>query len=170
MHHTTLTPLPLTPERFAPFGHVVAVDGQTPHITAWPINDGNAMRHELLTDLQVTAEGGVPMLAIFRAQARQFPLRVTDMERHRLGSQTFIPLGTQRFVVVVARAGSAPQAGDLHAFITDGCQGVVLAPGTWHHALLAVEGGDFAVIERKAAEVDCEVCRVVGVTLDAKSW
>ena len=39
-------------------------------------------------------------------------------------------------------------------------QGVVLAPGTWHHALLAVEGGDFAVVERRAAQVDCDVCGV----------
>lgn len=33
----------------------------------------------------------------------------------------------------------------------------MLAPGTWHHALLAVEGGDFAVLERRAGQVDCEV-------------
>jgi len=58
------------------------------------------------------------------------------------------------------RPGPAPQAGELQAFVTDGRQGVVLAPGTWHHALLAVEGGDFVVVERRAAVVDCEVCRL----------
>lgn len=47
------------------------------------------------------------MLALFRAQARTFPLNIGEMERHTLGSQTFIPLGTQRFVLVVA-AASAP--------------------------------------------------------------
>ena len=100
------------------------------------------------------------MLALFSAQARRFPLDVTELERHALGSQTFVPLGTQRFVVVVARPGPAPQADDLQAFVTDGRQGVVLAPGTWHHALLAVEGGDFVVVERRAAVVDCDVCRL----------
>ena len=158
MSDLILTPEPLTPARFAPFGQVVAVQGQSPALPAWPINGGNAVRHELLADLQLTAEGGVPMLALFSAQARRFPLDVTELERHALGSQTFVPLGTQRFVVVVARPGPAPQADDLQAFITDGRQGVVLAPGTWHHALLAVEGGDFVVVERRAAAVDCEVC------------
>ena len=151
---------PLTPAAFAPFGQVVAVDGQAATLPQRSINSGNARRYDLLADLQLTADGGVPTLALFRAQARQFPLQVVEMERHALGSQTFVPLGTQRFVVVVARPGPAPQAADLHAFITDGRQGVVLAPGTWHHALLAVEGGDFAVVERRAAQVDCDVCGV----------
>jgi ureidoglycolate lyase len=61
----------------------------------------------------------------------------------------------------VARAGDAPVShSDLAAFVTDGHQGVVLAPGTWHHALLAVDAGDFVVIERAAAGVDCDVCRL----------
>ncbi|WP_338138195.1 ureidoglycolate lyase [Comamonas aquatica] len=87
------------------------MQGQSPALPAWPINGGNAMRHELLADLQLTAEGGVPMLVLFSAQARQFPLDVTELERHALGSQTFVPLGTQRFVVVVARPGRPPPGG-----------------------------------------------------------
>lgn len=149
---------PLTPAAFSPFGHVLAIDGQADALPQRCINGGNAQRFDLLADMQLTADGGVPQLALFRAQARPFSLAITQMERHALGSQTFVPLGTQRFVVVVARPGPAPQAGDLHAFVTNGRQGVVLAPGAWHHALLAVEGGDFVVIERKAQEVDCDVC------------
>ncbi|WP_338138203.1 ureidoglycolate lyase [Comamonas aquatica] len=42
----------------------------------------------------------------------------------------------------------------------------MLAPGTWHHALLAVEGGDFVVIERRAAQVDCDICAVEMACLD----
>ncbi|HEY0201794.1 MAG TPA: ureidoglycolate lyase, partial [Burkholderiaceae bacterium] len=70
------------------------------------------------------------------------------------------PLGARRFVIVVAPAGAAPGAADLEAFITDGCQGVTLAPGTWHHALLAVDAGDFIVVERAADTVDCDLCRI----------
>lgn len=148
---------PLTAAAFAPFGHVMGVPSDGPAATPRAINGGNALRYDVLPDLQLTAEGGVPMLAIFRAQARSFPLAITEMERHRLGSQSFVPLGTQRFVVVVAAADSLCGTGDLRAFVTDGQQGVVLAPGTWHHALLAVEGGDFVVIERHAGEIDCQV-------------
>lgn len=160
---------PLTPAAFAPFGTVLAVDGQPDTLPQRSINSGNAQRYDLLADLQLTAAGGVPTVVLFRAQARQFPLPITEMERHTLGSQMFVPLGTQRFVVVVARPGSAPQAQDLHAFVTNGRQGVVLSPGTWHHALLAVEGGDFVVVERRAGEVDCEVCSLEKcVVSDAK--
>ena len=164
-HCVTCIAQPLTPACFAPFGHVIALEGQAQQLPHWPINDGNAMRYELLADMQLHAAGGVPMLAIFRAQARSFPLEVTQLERHVLGSQTFVPLGTQRFVLVVAQAGTVPSAANIQAFVTDGRQGVVLAPGTWHHALLAVEGGDFAVIERKAVEVDCETVALAPAVL-----
>lgn len=149
---------PLTPQEFAPYGTVIAAPAA---VFGRPINGGNAMRFDLLDDLQLGAEGGRPMLALFRAQARRFPHAVEEMERHALGSQTFVPLGERRFVIVVARAGAAPvSCSQLAAFVTDGRQGVVLAPGTWHHALLAVDAGDFVVIERVAAAVDCDVCRL----------
>jgi len=156
---TMLAPRLLTPQAFAPFGTVIAVpegaEGRA-------INGGNARRFDLLSALRLDAGGGRPMLALFRAQARRFPHEVAELERHALGSQAFVPLGMRRFVIVVARAGAAPAgAGELAAFATDGQQGVVLAPGTWHHALLAVDAGDFVVIERAAAgAIDCEVCRL----------
>jgi ureidoglycolate lyase len=60
-------------------------------------------------------------------------------------------------VLVVARAGPAPtDAAQLAAFVTDGTQGVWLAPGTWHHALLALDAGDFLVIERRGELPDCD--------------
>ena len=158
-----LVPQPLTPQAFAPYGTVLAVPAG---VAGRPINGGNAERFDLVDDLQLGADGGRPMLALFRAQARRFPHEVTEMERHALGSQTFVPLGERRFVIVVAPAGEAPvEPGMLQAFITDGHQGVVLAPGTWHHALLAVDAGDFVVIERAAAAVDCDVCWLRGPAL-----
>lgn len=158
MNMKILKAQPLTAAAFAPFGQVIGLEATTAASAAHcTINGGNAVRYDLVPDMQLTAQGGAPMLALFRAQARTFPLNIGEMERHVLGSQTFIPLGTQCFVLVVAAAGSPCRAEALQAFITNGQQGVMLAPGTWHHALLAVEGGDFAVIERRAALVDCEV-------------
>jgi len=145
---------PLTAQAFAPYGTVLAA----PAGTGRPINGGNARRFDLVADLQLGAAGGRPMLALFRAQARRFPHEVTEMERHALGSQTFVPLGERRFVIVVAPPGEAPSAAALAAFITDGLQGVTLAPGTWHHALLAVDAGDFVVVERAGDAVDCDIC------------
>lgn len=143
---------PLTAQAFAPYGTVIAAPAGAGRL----INGGNAQRFDLVDDLQLGAGGGRPMLALFRAQARRFPHAVTEMERHALGSQSFVPLGERRFVIVVAPAGPAPAAEALAAFVTDGRQGVTLAPGTWHHALLAVDAGDFVVVERASAAVDCD--------------
>ncbi|WP_039852167.1 ureidoglycolate lyase [Hylemonella gracilis] len=152
MKPVPLSPLPLTAPAFEPFGVVIQPPGGPGRV----INAGSARRFELAPDLQLHALDGRASLSLFRAQARSFPQTLTVLERHALGSQSFIPLGVRRFVIVVATAGAFPRAQDLRAFVTDGMQGVMLAPGVWHHALLAVDAGDFAVIERAADAVDCE--------------
>ena len=100
----------LTAAAFAPFGQVIAFDAATaatvPHSS---INDGNAVRYDLIPDMQLTAQGGMPMLALFRAEARTFPLNIGEMERHALGSQTFIPL-----VLQSAANDVGVEYGDLH--------------------------------------------------------
>ncbi|MGI4779668.1 MAG: ureidoglycolate lyase [Janthinobacterium lividum] len=158
---------PLTPEAFAPYGTVAgwasAVDGAGRFINA-----GTTERFDLIDDLKLDAEGGRAMLAMFRAQARRFPHALVELERHLLGSQTFVPLGARRFVIVVAPAGAAPTARTLAAFVTDGSQGITLSTGTWHHALLAVDGGDFVVVERAGERIDCDTAVLsehVAVTL-----
>ncbi len=108
-------------------------------------------------ELSLSAEGGSPCLAIFKAQARDLhgPWRV--LERHRLGSQTFVPLGGVRYVMLVATGADTPDAETLAAFLVAGHQAVTLHPGTWHHGLIALDSGDFVVLERSAAQVDCEL-------------
>ena len=140
---------PLTAAAFAPYGRVLQVpaDGDGGH----PINAGTSQRHELLGDALLSADGGRPVISISRAVARVLPMALVEME--------LIPLGAaRRLVLVVARPGPAPQQlADLAAFVSDGAQGVWLAPGTWHHPLLALDAGDFLVVERRAAAVDCDV-------------
>ncbi len=159
-----LLPAPLTAQAFAPFGTVIE---WPQHASANTINAGTSLRTDLLTDLALTADGGRPCLALFRAAARRFPLPLLQVERHRLGAQIFIPLGHVRFVVVVAAPQASPVAAALQAFVSNGSQGVCLAPGTWHHALLAIDAGDFAVIERSAPTLDCDVVRLAADSLQA---
>ena len=159
-----LHPEPLTPQAFAAYGTVVApFPHDQPPAGARAINGGTTWRLDLLADLDLHQGGGTPGLAVYSAAARTFPLALEEMERHTQGSQSFLPLGIARFVVVVAPAGAAPNASDLKAFITNGQQGVVLHPGTWHHGLVAVDAGSFAVVERHGAPgaaVDCDVVRM----------
>ena len=148
---------PLTADAFVAYGTVL----QAPASDGRFINGGTTERFDLIDDLQLSSSGGRAQLALFCAQARSFPQALIEMERHLLGSQSFVPIGTaRRFVIVVAPAGDPPSADALVAFVTDGHQGVTLAPGTWHHALLAVDAGNFIVVERAADAVDCDICKL----------
>ncbi len=142
----------ITSENFAPYGWVAQAEGQTGR----PINGGNSLRVDSVGALALTAAGGTPCLAVFRAQARNPCGPWTQLERHRLGTQTFVPLGGARYLVLVALGDPAPEAHTLAAFWVGGHQAVTLLAGTWHHGLIAPEGGDFVVVERAAAAVDCD--------------
>jgi ureidoglycolate lyase len=142
----------LSAQGFAPFGQVIEAAGAAAH---WPVNEGTAERFHDLARIDTAAQGGRPLLSIFRAQPRTLPMRLVSVERHRLGSQAFVPMMTMRFLVVVAAAGPPPRPEALRCFIAQPGQGVNYAPGTWHHALIALDGGgDFMVIDRGAGVDD----------------
>jgi len=148
--------LPLTAEAFAPFGQVVSADAAAQR---YAINDGTAERFHDLARIDTARDGGRPVLSLFRASPRPLPLQIRLMERHRLGSQAFVPLGTQRFLVLVAPPGPAPTAAALRCFLASPGQGINFNAGTWHHPLIALGGGgDFLVIDRAAVDgaVDCD--------------
>ncbi len=145
----------ITSENFAPYGWVAQAEGQTGRL----INGGNSLRVDAVDSvgaLALTAAGGTPCLAVFRAQARNPSGPWTQLERHRLGTQTFVPLGGARYLVLVALGDPAPQVNTLAAFWVAGHQAVTLRASTWHHGLIAPEGGAFVVLERAAAAVDCD--------------
>ncbi len=153
---------PLTAESFRPYGDVIEAGSAARRLS---INGGTAERFDDLARLDLTAAGGRPLLSLFRAQARSLPLPLQLIERHQQGSQAFMPLGGDAFLVIVAAAGPAPQPQDLRCFVAARGQGVNFAAGTWHHPLLALAGGDFLVIDRGAADgaVDCD-------ELDIAAW
>jgi len=89
-------------------------------------------------------------------QPRQFPLKVSTVERHPLGSQAFIPLSKNPYLVLVAPHGEFNPSG-LRAFLAEAGQGVNYAKGVWHHALVALdEVSEFIVIDRGGAGSNCE--------------
>lgn len=144
---------PLTREAFAPFGDVIAADDSAQHFS---INGGNTERFHDLARLEPGPEGRI-IASIFRGQPRPMPFTVSMMERHPLGSQAFIPLSGNPYLVVVAAAGPAPGADKLHAFLARPGQGVNYATGVWHHPLLALnEVCDFLVIDRSGPGKSCD--------------
>lgn len=153
---TTLAIQPLNEHGFAPYGQVLAL-----HTGARrSINAGTTERLDLPGPLDLHRAGGQPVLAVFRAQAQAEAGPWHTLERHRLGSQSFVPLGQARWLVLVARGEHAPEVGTLAAFEAAPGQGITLHADTWHHPLIALATSDFFVIERAGAEVDCELSQL----------
>ena len=147
--------LPLTAAAFAPFGDVITADG-----SGTAINDGSARRHEAVAALDLHRDHGRAVLAVYQAVARRFPFTAVQVECHRLSDQVFLPLGTAlRCVLLVAAPDPQGLPGLLQAFVSDGRQGVRLRAGAWHHGLLALDDGPWAVLERRALDgrVDCDL-------------
>jgi len=147
---------PLTADAFAPYGDVIEAREGAPF---QPINRGFADRFDSRATIDTAAAGGTTALAIVRAVPRALPFEVVMLERHRLGSQAFVPMSGRPYLVVVAPAGPVPEPSSLRCFLCAGSQGVNYAPGTWHHPLLAIgAGSDFLVVDRAGppGEVDCE--------------
>jgi ureidoglycolate lyase len=144
-HVISLTPLPLTRERFAPYGDVI----EASHAQGTAMNDA---RFELFADLcNVDVEGDVAISVTRCRTQTALPLRVPLVERHPLGSQAFVPLAPCRMVVVVAPPGESVNASDLRAFVSNGRQGINYHRGTWHMPLIAFDAGqEFLVVDRRA--------------------
>lgn len=151
----SLSPLPLTVERFEPFGDVIATSPRTRHA----MNEARFERFDDLARVNVdAASGGRVGVSIVRSRApTTLPYRFDMIERHPLGSQAFVPLNGQRFIVVVAPAGESADIDDLRAFMTNGHQGINYHRGVWHMPLIALEAGqEFLVIDRAGEGANCD--------------
>ena len=92
-------------------------------------------------------------ISIFKAEPRALPYDFDLIERHPEGSQAFIPMSADPFLVIVA---DGPEA-TPRAFLTDGTQGINLRRGTWHGVLTPLAApGLFAVVDRIGATPNLE--------------
>lgn len=164
-----LTVEPLTPATFAPFGEVISTATARDE---YKINLGTTTRFHDISRVDVGDEGGTPIISIFRGTPRPMPIEIRMMERHPLGSQAFVPLSGQKFLIVVAGGSDIPAPEKLRAFISDGSQGVTYAKNVWHHPLLVLEPeSDFLIVDRSGPgnnlnEIDLAMVNGAPVTLD----
>ncbi len=142
----------LSAQAFRPFGDVIEASDSARHFA---INGGYAERYHDLARIDVSSDGGFPILSIFRAMPRSLPMQLLLLERHPLGSQAFMPLSPLPYLVVVAEAGPVPDTSRVRCFRAAPGQGVNYARGTWHHPLLALQAPcDFLVVDRGGAAPD----------------
>lgn len=146
---------PLSREAFAPFGEVISLEGAK----HYPINAGTTERFHALAGVDAHAEGGQPVISLFRGQPRPLPLPISIMERHPLGSQAFVPVThstEDEYLVVVAPPGDFV-AERMQAFLARGFQGVSYARGVWHHPLIALHKvSDFLIVDRVGPGNNCD--------------
>jgi ureidoglycolate lyase len=134
---------PLTAAAFAPFGDVLDATGAPDRI----INRGLCGRFHDRARLDF-GPGGRAGISIFRAEPRALPYLLDLVERHPLGSQAFLPMGAEPFLVIVA-ADEAGRPGRPQAFLTAPGQGINLLRGSWHGVLTPLAApGLFAVVDR----------------------
>ena len=150
----TLKAEPLTAEAFAPYGDVIAT---LDHENQFTINYGNTTRYHDMMKVDVADEGGSPCVNIFRSHPLSQPIIIKLMERHPLGSQSFLPLGCENpYLVVVAEAGELDLQ-KIRVFLAQPNQGVNYHKGVWHHFSLALgKTTDFLVIDRKGGGENLE--------------
>ena len=123
------------------------------------INGGTTTRFHDIADVDVSAEGGRPLVSIFRGKPFAIPIAIRAMERHPLGSQSFVPLHDGPFLAVVA-ADEAGRPGVPRAFLCDRRRGVSYARNAWHHPLVALERvSDFLVVDRGGDGANLEEAR-----------
>ncbi|MEL6913553.1 MAG: ureidoglycolate lyase [Pseudomonadota bacterium] len=133
---------PLAAEAFAPFGDVLDTSGAPDKI----INQGLCGRYHDRAALDFS--DGRAGVSLFQAEPRELPFTLEMVERHPVGSQCFVPMSMDAFLVVVA-PDDAGRPGTPRAFRTAPGQAINFHRGTWHGVLTPLAApGLFAVIDR----------------------
>lgn len=102
-----MIPLPIRPlshSEFAPFGDVIEPDDAK----SFPINAGKCIRYHDLARVETSGPEARTLVSLLKGEPYDIPLTLKMVERHPLGSQAFIPLTGNPFLVVVrpTKAGS----------------------------------------------------------------
>ena len=133
---------PLTSTAFAPFGDILEAKGTADKI----INQRLCGRFHDLARLNFS--DGRAGISLFHATPRTLPYQLTMMERHPEGSQAFIPMSMNRFLIIVA-SDKNNRPGRPLAFLSDPGQAINFHRNIWHGVLTPLEDpGLFAVVDR----------------------
>lgn len=124
-----LAAMPLDAQGFAGFGDVFAAPT-------------SPARHHVEAALANARPAARPSFSvILRPPVDALPVVARRMERHQFSSQSFVPMGPGRFVVLVAphAATGGPDMAAARAFIAGPGQGVTYGVDVWHHELTVLD-------------------------------
>lgn len=89
--------LPLDQKTFSAYGDVI----ETQERDFFHINNGLVERYHDLAKVEVLEQDRT-LISINRAQPAAMPIVVHELERHPLGTQAFVPMNGEAFVVIDA--------------------------------------------------------------------
>mgnify|MGYP001374742263 CR=1 FL=1 len=140
-----IKPKKITAKNFKKFGELIS----TKKIKPININNGYAKRFNSLCKINTSLKKGNPIISIFLAKKRKFPMNIDMMEKHPLGSQAFIPMSETKFLVFVAPKGKKPNIKKIKSFIVPKQTGINYKSDVWHFPLISMKNMNFLVIDRK---------------------
>ena len=140
-----IKPIKITRTNFAAYGDLISSDDIKP----MDINAGYAKRFDNLAHINTSKDEGKTVVSIFSALKRTFPMKIDMMEKHPLGSQTFIPMKETTFLSFVAPPDEKPNIDKIESFIISPRTGINYKPDIWHFPLISTENTNFLVIDRK---------------------
>ena len=156
-----ILPEPLTAKAFAPFCDVLEATGDFRLINA-----GFCQRHHDRARLDFGPEGRAG-ISVFKAIPRALPYEFDLVERHPEGSQAFVPMSADPFLIIVA-PDEGGQPGRPRAFLSDGAQGINFHRGTWHGVLTPLDQpADFLVVDREGTGTNLEEVTIPAVRITA---
>ena len=140
-----IRPIKVTKKKFSKFGDLIDTSKKKPI----NINNGYAKRFHDLIKIDTSKKRGNPIVSIFKAKKRSFPMRIDMMEKHPLGSQAFIPMEDTKFLIFVAPKGNKPNIDKIKSFIVPKQTGINYKAGIWHFPLISTKNMNFLIIDRK---------------------
>jgi ureidoglycolate lyase len=150
-----LRPEPLTAAAFAPFGDLIEAAGAPD----FQINGGMCDRFHDRARTEVLGEGARIGISLGYSRPYDLPLALDLVERHPLGSQAFVPLSQDPFLVVVA-PDSDGIPGTPRAFLTAPGQGVNYLRNVWHGVLTPLaRPAAFLIVDRIGPSTNLEEYR-----------
>lgn len=119
----------LTVAAFAGFGEVFSA----------PSSPGRAYADAALANARPGARPSLSL--VLRAPVSDGPIVARRMERHAFSSQSFVPMGPGRYLVMVAPHGpdGRPDMARARAFVAGPGQGVTYGADVWHHELTVLD-------------------------------
>lgn len=131
----------LSSGEFNAYGDIIDTSGEFKSI-----NQGRCNRYHDLAALDIS--DGRAGISIFKSEHASFPIKVEMMERHPKGSQAFIAMSLDRFLVVVANDDCGKPVAP-RAYLTTPGQAVNIHRNVWHGVLTPLAApGLFAVVDR----------------------